>query len=98
MSVEDLPYDLSNIKTSSRLITVVDVEDLNIDINRLAEQCNNVLAKYREETMDINLSPFKGNAKDGTRRRRLDYKTARAIIEQAIDILLSENILEVDVT
>jgi hypothetical protein len=28
----------------------------------------------------------------------LDYKTARAIIEQAIDILLSENILEVDVT
>lgn len=96
MSVDDLSYDLSNIKTSSRLITVVDVEDLNLDINRLAEQCNNVLAKYREETMDINLSPFKGNAKDGTRRRRLDYKTARAIIEQAIDIILNENAMEVD--
>lgn len=88
LSVKDLEYDLKNIKNSSRLITVVDIEDVNIDINKLTKQCNIILNKYREETRDVTLSPFKGNAKDGTRRRRLDYKTARAIIENALDILL----------
>ena len=97
MSVDDLSYDLNNIKNSSRLITVVDIENLDIDINLLADKCNSILAKYREETRDINLSPFKGNAKDGTRRRRLDYKTARAIIEIAIDLILNENVMEVDI-
>lgn len=96
MSVEKLSYDLKNIKHSSRLITVVEVEDIDIDINLLVDKCNNLLKKYREETMDINLSPFKGNAKDGTRRRRLDYKTARAIIEQAVEILITENSMEVE--
>lgn len=30
------------------------------------------------------LSPFKGNQNNGIRRRRLDYKSARAILEMAI--------------
>lgn len=94
MVVDELSYNLKNIKNSSRLITVVDVENLGIDINELANQCNIVLAKYRQDTMDINLSPFKGNAKDGTRRRRLDYKTARAIIEISIDEILGKKLQE----
>ena len=64
-------------------------------MNLLAKQCNMILAEYRLDTSDINLSPFKGNAKDGTRRRRLDYKTARAIIEQAIDTLLNKYMEEI---
>ena len=92
MPIDALCYDLNNIKNSSRLITVVDVEDINFDINILARKCNMILKQYREETKDINLSPFKGNAKDGTRRRRLDYKTARAIIEQAIDLIVQESV------
>lgn len=82
MNVNKLEYDLHNIKNSSRLITVVDVgNDVNIDI--LANKCNKILYDFRKDTNSIVLSPFKGNAKDGTRRRRLDYKTARAIIENA---------------
>ena len=97
MTVDELSYSLNNIKNSSRLITVVDVGDLGIDISELAEQCNTILAKYRHDTMDINLSPFKGNAKDGTRRRRLDYKTARAIIEISIDNLLINSLKKEEV-
>ncbi len=83
MPAVDLDYDLENIKSSSRLITVVDIPDEIDDVERFAEICNNILTKYREIMNDILLSPFKGNKKDGSRRRRLDYKTARAIIEEA---------------
>ncbi len=92
MPIEELSYDLKNIKNSSRLITIVEVLDIKIDIKKLAKECNRLLEIYRLETMDLNLSPFKGNAKDGTRRRRLDYKTARAIIEMSIDNLSEENL------
>lgn len=95
MSVDELSYNMNKIKNSSRLITVVDVGKLQLDMNLLAKQCNMILAEYRLDTSDINLSPFKGNAKDGTRRRRLDYKTARAIIEQAIDTLLNKYMEEI---
>ncbi len=44
---------------------------------------NERLSEFRKNTDDILLSPFKGNKKNGERRRRLDYKTARAIIEDA---------------
>lgn len=88
MSIDDLNYDLKNIKNSSRLITVVDIPEINVDITSLANACNGILKNYREDTKDVTLSPFKGNAKDGSRRRRLDYKTARAIIEQALDSIL----------
>lgn len=92
MSVRELSYDLAHIKHSSRLITVVDIETFGLDIEKIACQCNNILNKYRKDTGDINLSPFKGNANDGTRRRRLDYKTARAIIEMALDGLLNRGV------
>ena len=89
MSVNKLEYDLNNIKNSSRLITVVDVKN-KVDIDTLADKCNKILYDFRENTNSIMLSPFKGNAKDGTRRRRLDYKTARAIIENAFQEIMEE--------
>ena len=84
MEVDKLKYDLSKIKVSSRLITIIDLDCSNIELKQLVKECNRILNEYREETKDITLSPFKGNTKDGKRRRRLDYKTARSIIEKAI--------------
>lgn len=82
LNINELDYDLKNIKTSSRLITVIDVPKVT-NVNEFIEICNEILLEYRKQVSDILLSPFKGNKKNGPRRRRLDYKTARAIIEEA---------------
>ncbi len=87
---EELNYDLSRIKNSSRLITIIDLDCSDIDIKELVVECNRLLEDYRNKTKDVTLSPFKGNTKDGKRRRRLDYKTARCIIEMAITNLRRE--------
>lgn len=91
---KDLNYDLSKIRNSSRLITIIDLDCSDIDIKELVSECNRLLEDYRSKTKDVILSPFKGNTKEGKRRRRLDYKAARAIIEQAVEILLNKKVLE----
>lgn len=97
MPLEKLKYNLDNIKVSSRLITVVELKDFDGDYIKLSDKCNEILQKYREDSKDLNFSPFKGNGKDGKRRRRLDYKTARAIIEMAIDIISQEKVEGVEI-
>lgn len=87
---EELNYDLAKIGTSSRLITIIDLDCSDLDIKELVHECNRLLEDYRNKTRDVTLSPFKGNTKEGKRRRRLDYKTARCIIEMAIANLRSE--------
>ena len=87
---KELNYDLSKIGVSSRLITIIDLDCSDIDIKELVSECNRLLEDYRNKTKDVTLSPFKGNTKDGKRRRRLDYKTARCIIEMAVSKLRSE--------
>lgn len=82
MPIENLEYDVNKIKVSSRLITVIEVPGVKDNVE-FSKTCNEILEKYRKDTFDILLSPFKGNRNDGIRRRRLDYKTARAIIEEA---------------
>ncbi len=57
----------------------------NNDIKFIISQANTILKELRDKTEDLTLSPFKGNQRNGKRRRRLDFRTARAIIEQAID-------------
>lgn len=74
----DLDYPVDKIGTSSRAITIIKVDNGDI-----IDECNRILKEYRNDTYDMLLSPFKGNKKNGTRRRRLDFKTARAIIEEA---------------
>lgn len=83
MRPEEIGYDLSNIKHSSRLITVIELDIENDAIEKIIKTSNKTLILFRERTHDVLLSPFKGNKKDGERRRRLDYKTARAILESA---------------
>lgn len=82
MKKEKLVYNMNNIKNSSRLITIIKIEDEIDDLDSFIKWCNDFLNEYRKKTQDILFSPFKGNSKDWTRRRRLDYKAARAIIEK----------------
>lgn len=78
-----LDYDLRKIGHSSRLVTLIELELDIEDVEALIAECNAILIRYRAETQDFPLSPFKGNRKDGVRRRRLDYTSARAILELA---------------
>ncbi len=83
MRKEALTYNLLKIKHSSRLITVIKTSFTGKQFDTLIEISNNILKEFRYKTADVLLSPFKGNKKDGSRRRRLDYSTARAILESA---------------
>jgi len=71
------------IKVSSRTSTKVKVP-ANVDILKLINACNVILSKYRMDTHDVFMAPFKGNDQSGARRRRLDFSTARIIVENAL--------------
>ena len=94
LEIGQLDYDILKIGNSSRLITIIDLDCGELELKQLVQECNRILREYRRKTKDITLSPFKGNAKDGTRRRRLDYKTARCIIEMAIDNIRSGEVYD----
>lgn len=86
MKPEEIDYDLDDIKHSSRLITVIEVRAGKDAINKIIEYSNSLLFDFRKKTNDVLLSPFKGNKKNGERRRRLDYMTARAFLEDAYEL------------
>lgn len=83
MRPEEIDYDLADIKHSSRLITVIELNTKDEIIDSIISYSNKLLFDFRKKTHDVLLSPFKGNKKNGERRRRLDYQTARAILEEA---------------
>ncbi|MCX6796507.1 MAG: hypothetical protein NTW06_03345, partial [Candidatus Falkowbacteria bacterium] len=83
MKPEEIDYDLADIKHSSRLITVIEVAANKDTIDKIIKYSNSLLVDFRKRTSDVLLSPFKGNKKNGERRRRLDYMTARAFLEDA---------------
>ena len=71
------------IKISSRLLTLISID---VPIERrtsFIDSCNRILHDLRNRSHDLVLSPFKGNMKNGVRRRRLDFQTCRAIVETA---------------
>lgn len=86
MRPKEMDYDLTDIKHSSRLITVIEMETASDTIDNIIKHSNNLLFDFRKKTYDVLLSPFKGNKKNGERRRRLDYLTARAILEDAYEL------------
>lgn len=74
-----------DILTSSRLMTFVDIPSLESRyIETVCSLANRFIEDYRKQCKDILLSPFKGNNSLGFRRRRLDYRSARAILEMAV--------------
>ena len=80
----DCDYPADRIKVSSRLITFVEIPNFpDKQIPQVVSKANDILAAFRSATADLALSPFKGNTTDGKRRRRLDYYSARAILELA---------------
>lgn len=77
--------DIKNeIKTTSRAVTKIsgfvfnDEKELEIFINKLNEN----VKEYRNHTNDVFMTSFKGLRKDGKYRRRLDYKTAKNILNK----------------
>ncbi|QYC31207.1 hypothetical protein HGD80_01170 [Paulownia witches'-broom phytoplasma] len=82
-----LKYNISNIKTSSRAITIVNSEEFKYlddsKIEKIIINANQILNIFRTQTKDVLLSPFKGNNKDNQRRRRLDFHLARNILTKA---------------
>lgn len=88
---ENIKYDWDKgIKVSSRLLTLVDIEVPQERRERFIDCCNEILQHTRQETDDIIFSPFKGNMKNGRRRRRLDFFTCRAIIEKSYHQIIYE--------
>lgn len=89
---ENIDYDWEQgIKVSSRLLTLVSIEVPKPKRQLFIDECNRLLADLRQRSHDIMLSPFKGNMKNGVRRRRLDFQTCRAIIERAYHTIVDKN-------
>jgi len=77
-------YPRESIKVSSRLMTYLDMPNQTDDEVRCTiVHANQLLAEIREKSQDLVLAPFKGNDKNGKRRRRLDYELARTILNHA---------------
>ncbi|MDA8029872.1 MAG: hypothetical protein MPK62_01825 [Alphaproteobacteria bacterium] len=66
----------SNVQHSSRSLTRIDYKMTSSQIADL----NAKFQKFRKDTHDVFLTPFKGLRKDGRYRRRLDYGLAREIL------------------
>lgn len=87
----DIDYDWEcGIKVSSRLFTLIDIDIPKEKRKRFILYCNKILRDIRIKSHDLILSPFKGNMKNGVRRRRLDFYTCRAIIEKAYAFVTQE--------
>ena len=88
---DDFHYPRESVKHSSRLLTYIQLPDLKIDeLDSFVATANTMLEEIRLCTQDLVLSPFKGNSKDGTRRRRLDYQLARYLINEALARVLKD--------
>lgn len=73
------------VKESSRNITRVSGLPEDVDLDDFIERCNAILNRYRIDTYDIFLTSFKGLREDNLYRRRLDYKTAKNIMNLAME-------------
>jgi hypothetical protein len=89
---KDIDYDWERgIKVSSRLLTLIDIDISKEKRKRFIMCCNKILNDIRNKSHDLILSPFKGNMKNGVRRRRLDFYTCRAIIEKAYEMVVQKD-------
>lgn len=81
---EDIDYDWENkIKVSSRHLSLINIDVEPAKRKELIDKANEILNEIRIKSADVLLTPFMGNTHSGMRRRRLDFRLARAILEQA---------------
>ncbi|MCQ2914812.1 MAG: hypothetical protein MJ247_06430 [Alphaproteobacteria bacterium] len=86
---ENINYDWdNNIKVSSRHISLINIDIPKNKRNLLIKKSNEILQEIRGLSADVLLTPFKGNTKKGKRRRRMDFRLARAILEKAKEKIL----------
>lgn len=83
--LDGMQIEKNRIKVSSRALTRVSGLPKNINKKQFIEKCNNIVDKYRLNTKDIFLTSFKGLRADNSYRRRLDFKTARQIMNKALE-------------
>jgi hypothetical protein len=84
----DFEYPSDSVAVSSRLMTYLDVPGAREgDLAEVINQANRILLEIRLSSGDLVLAPFKGNDRNGKRRRRLDYGLARRILNQAIALV-----------
>lgn len=86
-SIEFIPGDQispSKIKVSSRSLTRVSGIEIT-DLEKFLNECNKILKQYRLDTNDIFLTSFKNLREDGCYRRRLDFKTAKDILNTVVN-------------
>ena len=77
----------SEIKHSSRILTRISGMPNGIKASDLIQEANVYLEHYREQTHDALLTAFKGLRHDGKYRRRLDFQTARNILDHCVQKL-----------
>lgn len=76
--------DPDAIKISSRSFTRVSGLPDDVDKSEFFKICNQILHDYRVNTKDVLMTSFKGLRSDGKYRRRLDFRTVRCILNQAL--------------
>ena len=78
-------YPAESVVVSSRLMTYLELPELSdAEIPKSIAKANAVLSEMRQASGDLVLAPFKGNDRNGRRRRRLDYALARKILNDAV--------------
>jgi hypothetical protein len=90
MPASEFDYSSRKVMVSSRLMTYLDLPDLSDDeIDSIIIRANSALKRIRKDSGDLVLAPFKGNDRNGRRRRRLDYALARRILNGACHGILN---------
>jgi hypothetical protein len=88
VAAKDFDYPSDSVVVSSRLMTYLDLPDIDeCDVSGVIDQANRILHQIRFASGDLVLAPFKGNDRNGKRRRRLDYGLARKILNQAMTLV-----------
>lgn len=86
-----------NIKVSSRALSRIALQNDKYDLKNnpillaaLIKESNKIVDEYRKNTKDVFLTSFKGLRKDNKYRRRMDFKTAKKIVEKAYSRIVEE--------
>lgn len=73
--------DPARVNVGSRSVTRIAIDGCAA---ALSKKLNDALGDFRRDTRDLFLTPFKGLRKDNQYRRRLDYATAKILINSVV--------------